>query len=162
MDTHKRKQIHIFGKILFVVYILFLLYFLIFSDWYGRTGVMEEYHYNLTPLREVKRFWNYREQLGVWSVINLLGNVVIFIPFGFFEAIASFHRSFWWTVADGLFLSMLVEVFQLISKVGRFDVDDLILNTSGVVIGYLIFLACNAIRRMYGAKRQRARKRKRA
>lgn len=114
---------------------------------------MEEYHYNLTPFREIKRFWRYREQLGIQAFLNLIGNVLIFIPFGFFEAIASKKRSFWGIVADGLFLSMLVEVFQLVTKVGRFDVDDLILNTAGVIIGYLIFLACNAMRRMYGTKR---------
>lgn len=155
MDTKKRKQIRTLGKILFVVYILFLLYFLIFSDWYGRSGVMENYHYNLTPFREMKRFWEYREQLGVWSVVNLLGNIFIFVPFGFFEPLASRHRSFWGTVLDGFLLSLLVEVFQFVSKVGRFDVDDLILNTSGVVVGYLIFIVCNAMRRMYGTKRKR-------
>ena len=161
MSTRRQKQIRIFGKILFVVYILFLFYFLIFSDWYGRSGVMEEYHYNLTPFREIKRFWRYREQLGIPALLNLVGNVLIFIPFGFFEAIASRSRSFWGTMTDGLFLSMLVEVFQLVTKVGRFDIDDLILNTAGVVIGYLIFLVCNAMRRMYGTKRQGTRKRKR-
>ena len=157
MSTRRQKQIRILGKILFVVYILFLLYFLIFSDWYGRSGVMAEYHYNLTQFREIKRFWRYREQLGIPALLNLVGNVLIFIPFGFFEAIASRRRSFWGTVADGLFLSMLVEIFQLVTKVGRFDVDDLMLNTAGVVIGYLIFLVCNAMRRMYGAKRKRTR-----
>lgn len=159
MDTKKRKQFRVLGKILFVVYILFILYFLIFSDWYGRSGVMEDYHYNLTPLREIKRFWEYRDQLGIWSVVNLFGNVLVFVPFGFFEPMASKKRSFLGTVADGLFLSMVVEVFQLVSKVGRFDVDDLILNTLGAIVGYLLFLICNAMRRMYGAKRSRQRKR---
>ena len=153
MSARKTKQIRLLGKIFFVVYIIFLLYFLIFSDWYGRSKVMEDYHYNLVPFREIKRFWNYREQLEIWSAINLLGNIIIFIPLGFFEAVASRRRSFLWTVIDGFMLSMLVEVFQLISKVGCFDVDDLILNTFGVIIGYLIFLICNVMRRMYGTKR---------
>lgn len=153
VDTKKRKQVRTLGKILFVVYIMFLLYFLIFSDWYGRSGVMDDYHYNLTPFREMKRFWEYREKLGIWSAINLVGNIVIFIPFGFFEPLASRNRNFVGTVLDGFLVSLLVEVFQLISKVGRFDIDDLLLNAFGVVIGYLIFLVCNVIRRMYGAKR---------
>lgn len=150
-----KKKFRILGKILFILYILFLLYFLIFSDWYGRSGAMNDYHYNLVPFEEIKRFWTYREKLGIWWLINLFGNIVIFMPFGFFEALASRHRSFWWTLVDGFLLSLLVETFQLISKVGRFDVDDLILNTSGVVIGYLIFLICNVLRRKYGAKRQK-------
>ncbi len=153
MNTKKAKRIRLLGKVLFVVYILFLLYFLIFSDWYGRSGVMENYHYNMTPFREIKRFWEYREQLGFWAVINLFGNVLIFVPFGFFKPMASKSRSFFETIFDGFLLSLLVEVFQFVSKVGRFDVDDLILNTFGALAGYLIFVVSNAIRRMYGAKR---------
>ena len=156
MNT-KKEQFRTLGKILFVVYILFILYFLIFSDWYGRNQVLENYHYNLIPFQEIRRFWEYRARLGVWSVVNLLGNVLVFVPFGFFEPMASKHRSFLGTVADGIFLSMVVEVFQLVTKVGRFDVDDLMLNTLGAVIGYLVFLICNAIRRMYGAKRKKTR-----
>lgn len=155
MNAKKRKQLRVLGKLLFAVYIVFLLYFLIFSDWYGRTGVMENYHYNLIPFREIRRFWEYREKLGIWSVINLLGNVIIFVPFGFFKPMSSVSRNFLTTVLDGIWLSMIVEVFQFVTKVGRFDVDDLLLNTFGVAIGYLIFLICNVMRRKYGKKRKR-------
>lgn len=159
MDTKKRKQFRILGKILFVIYIFFILYFLIFSDWYGRSGAMGDYHYNLIPFQEIGRFWKYRSRLGVWSFVNLFGNVLVFVPFGFFEPMASKQRSLLSAVTDGLFLSMVVEVFQLVSKVGRFDVDDLILNTLGAFIGYLLFLVCNTMRRMYDAKRTGQRKR---
>lgn len=153
MNTKKAKRIRLLGKVLFVVYILFLLYFLIFSDWYGRSGVMEDYHYNLTPFREIKRFWEYRDKLGFWAMVNLLGNVFVFLPFGFFKPMASKNRSFFETIFDGFLLSLLVEVFQFVSKVGRFDVDDLILNTFGALLGYVIFVVSNAMRRMYGTKR---------
>lgn len=143
-------------KIIFILYIFFLLYFLIFSELYGRSGVMENYHYNLTPFQEIERFWEYREQLGIWSYINLFGNILIFVPFGFFEPLASKKRSFWSTLVDGCLMSLVVEIFQLITKVGRFDVDDLLLNTSGVAIGYICFLIWNAIRRKYGTKRKRS------
>ena len=152
-NSSMKKGWRILGIILFVLYIGFLLWFLIISDWYGRSGVMEEYHYNLKPFREIKRFWQYREQLGLSSVLNLFGNVLIFLPFGFFEPMASGHRSFWGTIMDGFLVSLLVEAFQFITKVGRFDVDDLILNTAGVIMGYLLFLICGTMRRKYGAKR---------
>lgn len=156
LKAKKAKRIRTFGRFLFVVYILFLLYFLIFSDWYGRSGVMENYHYNLSPFHEIKRFWEYRDQLGIWSIINLVGNVLIFVPFGFFKALGSEKRRFFITLIDGIFLSMVVETFQFVSKVGRFDVDDLILNAFGVIMGYLIFVVCNATRRNYGTKRKRS------
>lgn len=139
-------------KIIFGLYIFFLLYFLIFSEIYGRSGVMQDYHYNITPFQEIERFWRYREQLGFMSYINLFGNVLIFVPFGFIEPLASKKRSFWATLIDGCLVSLAVEIFQFITKVGRFDVDDLMLNTTGVALGYMCFLVWNAIRRKYGTK----------
>ena len=54
MNSGSRKRIRILGKILFVLYIIFIIYFLLFSDWYGRTGQMQEYHYNLVLFKEIK------------------------------------------------------------------------------------------------------------
>ena len=139
-------------KIIFALYSFFLLYFLIFSEIYGRSGVMQDYHYNITPFQEIERFWKYREQLGLMSYINLFGNVLIFVPFGFMEPLTSKKRSFWATLIDGCLVSLSVEIFQFITKVGRFDVDDLMLNTTGVALGYVCFLVWNAIRRKYGTK----------
>ena len=139
-------------KIIFALYIFFLLYFLIFSEIYGRSGVMQDYHYNITPFQEIERFWKYREQLGLMSYINLFGNVLIFVPFGFMEPLTSKKRSFWATLIDGCLVSLSVEIFQFITKVGRFDVDDLMLNTTGVALVYVCFLVWNAIRRKYGTK----------
>ena len=133
-------------KIIFALYIFFLLYFLIFSEIYGRSGVMQDYHYNITPFQEIERFWKYREQLGLMSYINLFGNVLIFVPFGFMEPLTSKKRSFWATLIDGCLVSLSVEIFQFITKVGRFDVDDLMLNTTGVALGYVCFIVWNAIR----------------
>lgn len=151
-----RKKLRTLGKILSGFYILFLFYFLIFSDWYGRTGIMQEYHYNLELFREIKRFWNYREQLGVFvTATNLLGNVIIFLPLGFLMPMASKYRSFLATTVNCLLLSLAVELFQLISRVGSFDVDDLLLNTIGGILGYISFLICNKVRRKYGTTGQR-------
>ncbi|MCB7302574.1 VanZ family protein [Bariatricus massiliensis] len=163
MKAKNRKRVRMLGKILFILYIGFLLYFLIFSDWYGRTGGMNEYHYNLVLFKEIKRFWIYREQLGWVSFANLFGNVLIFMPFGFFMPMASRYRSFFLTLFYSFGLSLLVETFQLFTKVGSFDVDDLLLNTIGGVIGYIFFVICNTIRRWHDANRagKRAGSRKR-
>ena len=40
---------------------------------------------------------------------------------------------------------MAVETVQLVSKVGCFDVDDLILNTIGVALGYICYSICHKI-----------------
>mgnify|MGYP003374599921 CR=1 FL=1 len=148
MNSRKRKALRGLGKVLFVLYIGFLIYFLIFSDWYGRTGEMQEYHYNLVLFKEIKRFWQYRHQLGFFAMFtNLFGNVIIFIPFGFFLPMASKYRS--WSFG----LSLCVETFQLLTKVGSFDVDDILLNTIGGVTGHITFVICVAIRRRHVRKR---------
>ncbi|MCI8639990.1 MAG: VanZ family protein [Coprococcus sp.] len=165
MKAKNRKRFRVLGKILFVLYIAFLLYFLIFSDWYGRAGEFEEYRYNLVLFQEIERFWTYREQLGWVSYANLFGNVLIFVPFGFFMPMASRYRSFFLTLFYSFGLSFLVESFQFVTKVGSFDVDDLLLNTLGGVAGYILFVICNTVRRWHDAdqarKRAGSRKRKR-
>ena len=150
MNSKKKRRLRIAGQCFFAVYVLFVVYFLLFSDVYGRTGEMQEYHYNLVFFKEIKRFWNYREQIGLFrAAINLFGNVVIFIPFGFFMAMASKTRSVFAVTGYSFGLSLLIEAVQLLTKVGRFDVDDLLLNTVGGILGYIIFVICNAIRRMW-------------
>ena len=156
MNQRQVKKIRVLGKVLFVLYLFFLLYFLIFSDWYGRTGVSGEYRYNLVLFQEIKRFIEYRKELGSFAVFtNLFGNILIFVPYGFFISMASRSRGFFMTFFYSLGLSMCVEIFQILTKVGSFDVDDLLLNTLGGILGYILFSSCNWIRRKrygYGKK----------
>ena len=49
----------------------------------------------------------------------------------------------------GFLLSLLAESIQLGTRVGSFDVDDVMLNTIGTWAGYLLFLLCSWIRRHY-------------
>ena len=60
------------GKILFVLYIVFLVYFLCFSEWYGRTGTVEEYRYNLVLFKEISRFIEYREELNICGICQFI------------------------------------------------------------------------------------------
>jgi len=157
MKQKKGEKLRILGKVLFILYLCFLLYFLILSDWYGRAGVAAEYRYNLVLFQEIRRFWVHRAELGAFVVFaNLLGNVLIFIPFGFLISMASKHKSFFRALFYSFGLSFTVEIFQLVSRVGIFDVDDLLLNTLGGVLGYTLFVMSHAIRReLCGSTRKR-------
>ena len=114
----------------------------------GRTYTGRSYHYNLIPFKEIKRFLIYREALGTKAVLfNLLGNIVAFIPYGGFVPLLSHrYRNFFRVVLSSFDFSLVVELVQLISKVGSFDVDDLILNTIGGAIGFVCFLIANHVR----------------
>ncbi len=158
MSVRKTRVLRAFGKVLFLLYVGFLIYFLFLAEWYGRTGVSEEYRYNLELFREIKRFIIYREQLGSFAVFaNLAGNILIFAPYGFFISMASRSRGFFKTLFFSMGLSLCVEIVQLFTRVGSFDVDDILLNTIGGVAGYIIFLICNAMRRNYYARNRKKR-----
>lgn len=151
---YRKKVFHGVGKILFVCYMLFLIYFLMFSDWYGRGGKLEDYHYNLVLFQEIKRFWIYRHQIGMLSVsMNLAGNVLIFMPFGFFMAMGSQHPSFLRVSFYGLLWSFSIEVVQLLTRLGSFDVDDMFLNMLGAMAGFVVYGICRLLRRQHDKRR---------
>ena len=65
---------------------------------------------------------------------------MIFMPFGFLLPIMSRKlRGFFRVTFLGFELSLAVEIVQLVSKTGSCDVDDMILNTIGVMSGFLIY-----------------------
>ena len=143
MAANKKKStgIRAFAVVLFVVYFAVLFYLLFFSEKMGRTYSERVYHYNLVPFLEIKRFIQYYEVLGIGAVLlNLAGNVAAFVPFGFFLPVfVERCRKFLNTVFYSFELSLLVELIQLVTKVGSFDVDDIILNTLGGAIGYIAY-----------------------
>ena len=155
MRNKKEEHRLVLAWTLFIVYMVFLMYFLFFAEIMGRTYIDRDYHYNLTPFREIRRFIVYRRTLGWFAVLsNLLGNVLAFVPFGMIlPMLTPKCRNFFHIVLLGFDFSLFVETIQLISKVGSFDVDDLILNTLGVLLGYLSFWICNGIRRMIYEKK---------
>lgn len=154
MDANRKKSRTVAG-ILFLIYFFVLFYFLFFSEEMGRTYSERVYHYNLVPFKEIGRFIRYRNVLGRKAVVlNLVGNVVAFMPFGAFLPIFSARcRRILCTVWYSFELSLVVELLQLIFKVGSFDVDDLLLNTVGGMLGFLVyFLAVRAWRGKHGNK----------
>ena len=140
-NANKEKYALWGGRVLFLIYLAGLCYFLFFAENYGRIHGQEIYRYNLVPFREIERFWTYRGELGVHSFYNLVGNVLIFMPAGFFIPILwKNKRGFVFTVCVTFQMSLLVEILQLVLRVGSFDVDDLLLNTLGGILGYVLLI----------------------
>ncbi len=147
--TSKKLIFKIMGTLLFAIYGFVLIYFLFFSEEMGRSAG-REYSLNLIPFKEIKRFITRSDVLGVRAVwINIGGNIAAFIPFGLFVApLAGLYappksgllEQFIKVVIMTFNISLIVELAQLISKVGSFDVDDLILNTLGGIIGAGIYV----------------------
>jgi glycopeptide antibiotics resistance protein len=126
--------------IAFVLYLILLFYLLFFSEKMGRTVVTEQYRYNLTLFREIKRFYNLRYAEPKMFLLNIFGNVAAFVPFGYLVPHLKWRStSFFFTALFSFELSLCVELLQLVCKLGCFDVDDLLLNTLGGMLGYLIY-----------------------
>ena len=143
------------GTVVFlIIYLMVLAYVCFWSEGYGRTEVQNTYRYNLVPFKEIMRFYTYRELVGIEAfLLNLFGNVLAFIPFGVMVPIVSRkNRRFFRVLGLTFLLSLFMECIQLIFKVGSFDVDDLILNTVGGIIGYIVFWLMNQIRRQWFVK----------
>ena len=86
-------------------------------------------------------------------VENLVGNIIGFAPFGFILPLISKKFHMFKNIAIASFcLSLTFELIQILFQFGSFDVDDLILNTLGGVIGYIaiyvIFILIKYIKQM--------------
>lgn len=140
------------GWVAFLLYLIALVYFLLFAEMFGRTHTEKCYRYNLVLFKEIWRFWHYRERVGMTAVLlNLAGNVVGLIPFGFFLPFLAARTRKCYTVVCLTFLfSLGIEITQLLCKVGSFDVDDLLLNTIGGMFGYFLFWVVSCIREWKG------------
>ncbi len=147
LKSIRRTVIMSVSRVLFVLYIVLLAYFLFFSERYGRTITSDEYRYNLVLFKEVRRFILYRKEIGFESfIVNIFGNVLAFAPFGFVLPIISIsNRKLLNITLLSLEFSLTIELIQLIFKVGIFDVDDIFLNTIGGILGGICFIICHKL-----------------
>lgn len=140
-----KNKIKRFSKTGLIIYSLILIYN-VFIVAYGRVNrlSMVSTDYNLVPFKTIKSY------LGVFeygfspiSFINLAGNIVAFIPLGFLLPISfDKFRNYKLITITGIAVSSVIEVVQLKFKIGYFDVDDILLNTLGVVVGFVFAKIC--------------------
>ena len=98
---------------------------------------------NLIPLVNILDYDIKRE-----AAINIIGNISMFIPTGVIMPILYKRLDcFWKVLLAGAGLSFVIEVIQLLFPGSVTDIDDLILNTLGVAVGYGIYVACKRLKR---------------
>ena len=146
-------------RFLFLLYSAVMLWLLfgqrmdrnVFYGVFSAPPALEEYwetvkaNCNFTPLHTVKQYLHILEHsadsaLVMHAIVNLAGNVILFIPLGIFlpgifEKKAGFSRF----ILSVIFWIAAVEILQLVTLLGSCDVDDLILNLAGALIGYIIY-----------------------
>lgn len=121
--------------LLFITYILLLFELVTSRDVY-MSGT------NLIPFREMFRY-----PIGSTNFYRqVIGNIVLFVPFGFFASYYTKISKFSSITFITFLVSLTIEVVQ--KFIGRsFDVDDIILNVIGGIIGFLIYVAIDAIKK---------------
>ena len=96
---------------------------------------------NLVPFKEILRY-DVGSKLFYKQVI---GNILMFIPFGYFVTSYCKIKGLGKITIVSILSSLVIEWVQ--HFIGRsFDVDDIILNVIGGVIGFLLYISLNAIR----------------
>lgn len=135
----EKKERFVFYKEFFTL--LFIIYILLLFELVSNTDVQGVSN-NFVPFREILRY-EFGSKYFIWNVV---GNMVIFIPFGFIVSRILDSKK----LIKPLFLtfvaSLTIELVQM--YIGRsFDVDDILLNCVGGVIGFLLYIALSAVRK---------------
>ena len=130
-------------KILFWAYLLFLFFVVILKFTGSVRALLDRMAiepfgkpYNLEPFATIRIQLQYLHE--TWAQFNLLGNTLPFMPFGYLLPKAYRNVSTLWKVLLlGLMFVLFAETGQLITNLGTFDVDDIILNMFAIFLGYL-------------------------
>jgi len=121
--------------------LIFIIYMLLLFELLTATEVNSYHGMNLTPFAEISRYQFLSRQFN----INVFGNIFIFVPFGLFISSYLKTKKGIQVFLVSLFTSITVELVQL--KIGRsFDIDDILLNVCGALIGYLIYVCLKKLK----------------
>ena len=119
-----------------IIYIWLLFEILTMTEFNSYSG------YNLVPFSEIMRY----EFGSKMFNYNVFGNILIFLPFGYLIGEYVDPKKIWPVLITTFVTSIVVEFVQL--QIGRsFDIDDIILNVAGGIIGYLLYIGLSAINR---------------
>ena len=133
-------------QILLILYILFMLW-LLFGQRMGFV-VFDDYteqlkrNINIIPFKTAAMYFKqiFVQNTGIspaHAVINFFGNIIMFIPLGFFLPLCLTKKlSFGRFICYIVIIIFSVEIIQFVTLLGSFDVDDIILNTLGSSVGY--------------------------
>ena len=118
-----------------LLYSMLLFYVVTFQDVnYGTNNVI--------PFKEILRY----EVGSKMFIKNILGNIILFVPFGLFVSYIMKTRKMWPILFITVVTSGIIEYTQL--KIGRtFDIDDILLNCLGGIFGFLLYIGLTAIKR---------------
>lgn len=118
-------------------YVILMLQIFFRILWIIMGDHMPTRNYNLIPFHTI---WEYISGMSLTlALLNVLGNIVGFVPFGLYIQVIKKDKSFAKSFIIVLATSVLIELTQYIFAVGATDIDDVILNVFGGTIGILTY-----------------------
>ena len=151
MRNSTRKKLHIAAWVLFCVYAAAMLYLLLIQRLITKLAAQvytEDYLSELisffepVPYRTTIEFLGSIKEISLndFAFRNLAGNIVLFIPIGVFLPLLFLRqRKFPVFLLTTVITVCVIELTQAFTLLGFCDIDDLILNTSGACIGFLLY-----------------------
>jgi len=122
-----------------ILYLIILYYFTIGKSIGGAVnGTVHAA--NIIPFKTISEYLSYIVQDGGRrniAILNLAGNVLLTIPLAVYIAyFIKLFRKLWKVIGGSLVIILAIEITQLTTGHGTFDIDDVLLNLVGVIIGY--------------------------
>jgi len=138
---------HLISTFILIVYSVILIKVMVYKDVplirigslmlnFGGTQVGPA---NLVPFKTILPYLLGEKGLLI-AAINLFGNIVLLVPIGFLVPFV--FRNITWkkTLALAVAAGFVIEAMQVVLRLGIFDIDDVMLNAIGVIIGYWVFV----------------------
>lgn len=95
---------------------------------------------NYEPFRMIRLYLRHWERIPRLAFMNLVYNVAAFVPFGVLMPLLRRGRNaVVLTVLGAALFSLFLEGVQLVTLLGEFDVDDILLNTLGAIVGLMLY-----------------------
>ena len=104
---------------------------------FGRTPNVEK-TVQLVPFTTIYKMFTQVDDFKYFSV-NIIGNIFVFIPFGFLGIVFEKLKKAKFLFPVFILGICFIEFLQFITKRGYAEIDDVILNTMGVAIGFWIY-----------------------
>ena len=89
------------------------------------------------PFRTILNFFRGGHRNAILAINNILGNIVVLIPLGIYSAVLRKNKGFLLSLFGVFSISFLFELLQFVFARGASDIDDIILNCVGGLIGIL-------------------------
>ena len=140
----KMKVDKLSKTIVFIYYIILLFNMVIFARYSNITS------YNIIPFASITNLITNGNLYTI--VINLFGNLLIFMPLEYFIIELFKVNKFKQNLLLSFIIILMIETSQFILKIGVFDIDDIIICTFGMMIFYVIYNSIKNIRRKYEGK----------